>query len=155
MANPSQIAAPLSFPPPQSLLERLRERASRTPATIVLAEGGDPRVVAAAELAAASGLCRPLLVGAAAEVEAAAQAAGVTRTVPVVEPDADPHLPELAARLAERLGPLTLYFELRVEAAEASLAQATKVFKVSKADAVNAAVLFLEEHLREVRNEKK
>lgn len=51
---------------------------------IVLAEGEDPRVVAAAERATALGLCKPLLV----------------RPREVLD---DPALPELAALLAERL----------------------------------------------------
>ena len=45
------------------LLANLRERARGTAARLVLAEGDDPRVVAAAERAAGEGLCRPELVG--------------------------------------------------------------------------------------------
>ena len=67
-------------------LERLRERARAVQATIILAEGEDARVVAAAELAAATGICRPRLVGAPAAVARVAAAAGVALTVPVVEP---------------------------------------------------------------------
>jgi phosphate acetyltransferase len=67
-------------------LERLRERARAVQATIILAEGEDARVVAAAELAAAAGICRPRLVGAPAAVARVAAAAGVALTVPVVEP---------------------------------------------------------------------
>lgn len=67
-------------------LERLRARAAAepVPAVIVLAEGEDPRVVAAAERANALGLCRALLV----------------KPQEVLD---DPALPELAALLAERL----------------------------------------------------
>ncbi len=88
---------------PGSLLDRLRERASRVAATIVLAEGEDPRVLAAAERAAASGLCRVNVVGRREEVARVAAAAGLTLTVPVLEPIAEPDLPHLALRLAERL----------------------------------------------------
>jgi len=70
---------------------------------VVLAEGSDPRVVAAAERAAAEGICRPALVGEVAEVAAAAAEAEVSVTVPVLDPREDPALPELAARLAARL----------------------------------------------------
>src|SRR5206468_1338892 len=90
-------------PMPPDLLARLRERASHLDATIVLAEGEDPRVVAAAERAAATGLCRPLLVGRPEVAAAAAESAGVALSVPVLVPDADPDLPALAAFLAERL----------------------------------------------------
>jgi phosphate acetyltransferase len=86
-------------------LERLRSRAAAeaSPASITLAEGEDPRVVAAAERATALGLCRASLVGPRAGVEAAARAAGVPLTVPVLEPASDPDLPRLAIHLAEHL----------------------------------------------------
>ncbi len=90
---------------PADLLSRLRERAAPVAATIVLAEGEDPRVVAAAERAAASGLCRPLLVGRPETVAAAAESAGVALTVPVLVPTDDPDLPALRSFLAERLRP--------------------------------------------------
>ncbi len=60
-------------------------------------------MVAAAERAAAEGICRPALVGTRDEVAAAAGEAGVRVTVPVLDPHDDPELPELAAHLAERL----------------------------------------------------
>jgi phosphate acetyltransferase len=69
-----------------------------------LAEGDDPRVIAAAERAARDGLCRPILVGARAAVAAAARQAGLELTVPVAEPAAAADLPSLAAHLAARLG---------------------------------------------------
>lgn len=86
-------------------LERLRARAAAEagPAAIVLAEGEDPRVVAAAERATALGLCRASLVGPRGAIESAAEAAGVPLTVPTFEPASDPDLPRLAAVLAERL----------------------------------------------------
>ena len=84
-------------------LAALRARAGRVGASIVLAEGEDPRVVAAAEEAAADGLCRPALVGDPAAVARAAATAGVTLTVPVLVPEADPELPRLADHLAGRL----------------------------------------------------
>lgn len=86
-------------------LERLRDRARQVTATIVLAEGRDPRVVAAAERIVADGLCRIEVVGDREQVEAAARTAGVPLTVPVLEPVREPDLPHLAARLAERLAP--------------------------------------------------
>jgi phosphate acetyltransferase len=82
-------------------LERLRERARAVQATIVLAEGRDARVVAAAERAAAAGLCRPRLVGTPEAVALAAARAGVPLTVPVVEPVPSAAEAELiASRLA-------------------------------------------------------
>ncbi len=57
------------------VLERLRARARAVHVTVILAEGEDARVVAAAERAAAAGVCRPRLVGAPAAVARAAAAA--------------------------------------------------------------------------------
>jgi phosphate acetyltransferase len=86
-------------------LELLRSRvlAAGPPASIVLAEGQDPRVVAAAERATALGLCRASLVGSPEVVASAAAAAGVRLTVPVLEPAADPELIWLTGFLAGRL----------------------------------------------------
>src|SRR3954468_10118310 len=86
-------------------LDRLRARALAVspPASIVLAEGGDPRVVLAAERATALGLCRASVVGTRETVESAATAAGTVLTVPVLEPAADPELPLMIEYLAGRL----------------------------------------------------
>ena len=90
--------------PTPDLLARLRQRAAHTGVSVVLAEGDDPRVVAAAERAAALGVCHPLLVGALDAVGRAAQAAGIaTLHVPVLQPMADLSLPVLTAYLHERL----------------------------------------------------
>lgn len=70
---------------------------------MILAEGEDPRVVAAAERATALGLCRASLVGPRGTIETAAETAGVKLTVPTFEPAADPDLPRLALYLEERL----------------------------------------------------
>jgi phosphate acetyltransferase len=59
-------------------LARLRSRAAERGKTIVLPEGEDPRVVAAARQAADSGVARPVLLGRPAGIDAAAAAAGVT-----------------------------------------------------------------------------
>jgi len=90
---------------PRNPLERLRARAAAeaSPASVILAEGEDPRVVAAAERATALGFCRASLVGPRGAIETAAEAAGVTLTVPTFEPAADPELPLLASYLGERL----------------------------------------------------
>jgi phosphate acetyltransferase len=93
-----------TFSPPD-LLARLRQRARATHASVVLAEGDDPRIVAAAERAQAEGICRPLLLGAPEEVAAAAGVARVSLSVPVLQPVSDPDLPELAEHLYERLLP--------------------------------------------------
>ena len=89
------------------LLTTLRARAAavhaRRPVPLVLAEGDDPRVVAAAERAAAEGIGRPALVGAQDEVAAAAVEAGVALSVPVLDPARDPELGALADHLAARM----------------------------------------------------
>jgi phosphate acetyltransferase len=69
----------------------------------VLAEGEDPRVLAAAERAASSGLCRVNVVGRREDVERTAEAAGLDLTVPILEPIAEPDLPHITSRLSERL----------------------------------------------------
>jgi phosphate acetyltransferase len=81
---------------------RLRAAAQAADRRIVLAEGDDPRVVAAAELAAAAGLCRPLLLGSRGAVARAAEAAGVESTVERLDPATDLG-PEVAACLSARL----------------------------------------------------
>jgi phosphate acetyltransferase len=93
-------------------LERLRQRAAAQgpgKATIALAEGEDTRVVAAAERAAAAGLCRPLLIGVPAAVARTAAAAGVALTVPVVEPHPTAAEAELLARCLARYTPPASY----------------------------------------------
>ncbi len=93
---------PSEAPNPLDLL-RARALAVEAPAAVILAEGGDPRVVTAAERATALGLCRASLVGSPEAVASTAAAAGVRLTVPVLEPAADPELPLLTEFLAGRL----------------------------------------------------
>ena len=93
---------PPEAPNPLDLL-RARALAVSPPASVILAEGGDPRVVAAAERATALGLCRASVVGSREAAESAATAAGTVLTVPVLEPAADPELPLLTEYLAGRL----------------------------------------------------
>lgn len=89
------------------LLQSLRERAAALsadrPIDLVLAEGDDPRVVEAAERAAAEGIGRPALVGTPDAVAAAAAEAGVELTVPVLDPATDPDTDRLAEHLAARM----------------------------------------------------
>jgi phosphate acetyltransferase len=85
-----------------SFTELLRRRAAAEPRRIVLPEGGDARVAAAALRLRAEGLADPLLLGPAAEVEAAWRAAGGRGAPPAADPSTDPRLPELAERLHAR-----------------------------------------------------
>ncbi|MGD2114487.1 MAG: phosphate acyltransferase [Acidobacteriota bacterium] len=84
------------------LLRSLRDRAAALSGALelVLAEGDDPRVVAAAERAAAEGIGRPVLIGAPDAVAAAAAEAAVPLTVPVLDPATDPATGALADHLA-------------------------------------------------------
>ena len=61
--------------------------------------------MAAAERASAASLCRATVVGSRDRVAAAAAAAGVTLTVPVLDPLCEPDGPSLASRLAELVAP--------------------------------------------------
>jgi phosphate acetyltransferase len=87
------------------LLEDLRQRAGRLAKRIVLAEAADPRVLAAAREAYASGLCTPLLVGDPDAVRTLA--AGLGQPLPygleILDPAADPRLPALEAELGASL----------------------------------------------------
>jgi len=87
------------------LLAALRRRAVERASSrrVLLADGDDPRVLAAAGRLAAEGICRPVLVGEPEAVAAAASAAGVALSVPIIDPAADPEIEELRARLAARL----------------------------------------------------
>ncbi len=78
-------------------------RASQVAASIVLAEGEDPRVLAAAEQAAAMDLCRVSIVGRREEIARVAEQLGLSQTVPILEPVSEPDLHHLTSRLAERL----------------------------------------------------
>jgi phosphate acetyltransferase len=85
-----------------SFAELLRRRASEHPRRIVLPEGNDPRVAAAALRLRETGLAHPLLLGSADDVEAAWRAAGGRGAPPSADPAQDERLPELAERLHAR-----------------------------------------------------
>lgn len=124
---PPEAANPLD-------LLRARALAARPPASIVLAEGRDPRVVAAAERATALGLCRASVVGSREAVEGAATAAGVALTVPVLEPAADPELPLMTEFLAGRLSARGLDPALAPELARDPLHYAALRVATARAD---------------------
>lgn len=84
-------------------LERLRERARRTEAEIILAEGHDRRVLAAAEMALAEEICRPYLVGRPGVLAQTAEEAGLELSAPVLDPASDPQLAKLTDQLEARL----------------------------------------------------
>ncbi len=69
-----------------SFLERLRERAGASPMRVVLPEGDDPRVQAAAETLTAEGLAHPILIGGANGID----------------PASDPRLGRVAEHLRQR-----------------------------------------------------
>lgn len=75
-----------------NVLERLRRRAAEQPRRIVLPEGSDERVLAAARTLLERGLAIPVIVGAAPADD------GIER----LDPRTDPGLGELAAALQER-----------------------------------------------------
>ncbi|HEX5761443.1 MAG TPA: phosphate acetyltransferase [Thermoanaerobaculia bacterium] len=85
-------------------LAAIRARCRGGRIRVVLAEGEEPRVVAAAAMAAREGICQPLLVGSLERVAQAAVSAGVAVPGEILDPAADPSLPELTQRLARRLG---------------------------------------------------
>ncbi len=85
------------------LLERLKSRARAAPQRIVLAEGEDRRVVAAAACVAREGFAKLTLLGRPRLIEAAAQEMGVKLDgVSVLDPAASPKLPSYAQIYSER-----------------------------------------------------
>lgn len=83
------------------ILRQLRERARRRPAAIALPEATDPRILKAAVRALDEDLARPVLIGIADEVRAAAEEAGVVLPVglPIADPLLDPGLETMAREL--------------------------------------------------------
>ncbi len=138
-------------PEASHLLEALQARAAavRPPAAILLAEGEDPRVVAAAERATRLGLCEASLVGSAAAVESAAMAAGVPLTVPVRDPATDPDLPALTEFLTDRLAACSLDPGLAADLARDPLYYADLLVATRRAEgAVMGALATTAETLR-------
>ena len=115
-------------------------RAARSPRRVVLPEGTDPRVLAAARALADGRLARPILVGEPDAVAAAARSAGLSlEAVPVVDPAAGEATdryaalyvagrPRTDARVARRLLRRPLFFAammLKAGDAEAMVAGAS------------------------------
>ena len=100
-------------------IERLRARAAAepVPATIVLPESQDPRIVEAAERATAQGLAKAVLVGS-----------------PGFDPATDPALPELTALLADRLAARKLDPGLAASLAVEPLQYAALLVAAGRAD---------------------
>ncbi|MCL1922205.1 MAG: phosphate acetyltransferase [Kiritimatiellaeota bacterium] len=88
-----------------NILDTMTPRAQAANATIVLPEGHDPRVIAAAVKAAATKLCTPVVLGTPEEIAAAEAQAGVTLAsagVRAIDYTASDLLPELAAAFHEK-----------------------------------------------------
>jgi phosphate acetyltransferase len=88
-----------------SILDAMIPRAAALKATLVLPEGMDPRVIAAAVKAAKIGLCTPVVLGTAEEIAAAEARAGVTLAsagVRLIDYTTSDLLPQLAAALYEK-----------------------------------------------------
>lgn len=79
-------------------LSAIRARATTAQASIVLPEGDDPRVIAAAVRAIELGICRPIVIVPPGSI-LGTSAISLTR----IDPGSHPDLPELQALLAERL----------------------------------------------------
>jgi phosphate acetyltransferase len=82
-----------------TVLDRLREAAKANPRRIVLAEGGDPRVAAAAVAIAAAGIAEPILIG----TEAVVRGHVADALIEIVDPVESDRLDDYAAA----------YFDLR------------------------------------------
>ena len=138
----------MSSAPASPALRRLRERARGGGATIALAEPGDPRVLAAALRARAEGLCRPLLVGDAVALRAAAAPLDLGE-IECADPATDPRAPRLAALLAERLAARGLPSESAAQLSRDPLHFAALLVAAGEADgAVMGAVATTAETLR-------
>jgi len=79
--------------------------AKRKPRTVVLPEGAEPRILAAARRLADERIARPLLVGPADAIKAAADAAGVELAgIAIIDPEASGELDRFAAAYAKARG---------------------------------------------------
>ena len=88
-----------------SILDTMIPRAQAANKTIVLPEGMDPRVILAAVKAAQTKLCKPVVLGTAAEIAAAEAQAGVTLAsagLTAVDYTTSDLLPQLASALYEK-----------------------------------------------------
>lgn len=88
-----------------SILDEMLPRVRAAKRTIVLPEGQDPRVIAAAVKAVDMGLCTPVVLGTPEEIRAAEEKAGATlasRGVRAVDHTASDLLPALSAAFHER-----------------------------------------------------
>jgi phosphate acetyltransferase len=73
------------------LLEKLKLRARARPQRIVLPEGEDPRIIAAAATIAREGFAKPILLGRRSAMESAAEAAGISlRGMESIDPATSP-----------------------------------------------------------------
>lgn len=104
LAEPSPVNDPL---------REIRSRAASAPARIVLPEGDDPRVIAAATRAIELGICLPVVIVPPGTI-LPASAIALDR----IDPGADPDLPQLQALLAERLAARGLTAAVAPEAAK-------------------------------------
>ncbi len=88
-----------------SILDSMIPRAKAANKTIVLPEGMDPRVIAAAVKAAKVGICTPIVLGTPGEIAASESAAGVTLAsagVKVIDYTTSDLLPKLAGAFYEK-----------------------------------------------------
>ena len=84
------------------VLERCKARARAAPRRLVLPEGHDERIVAAARRLQDEGLARPVLLGSAADLGAAAERGGVSfEGIEVIDPEHSADLARYAALYAE------------------------------------------------------
>lgn len=88
-----------------SLLNIMISKAQAKERCIVLPEGQDPRVIAAAVKAAQNGVAKPVVLGTAAEISAAEVEAGVTLAsagITSIDPATSDLLPQMAAAFYEK-----------------------------------------------------
>ncbi len=84
------------------IVERIREKARADVKRIVLPEGDEPRTLQAAAILGRENLARPVLLGAADRIRAAATAAGADiGGIEIIDPAASPRRADYAARLYE------------------------------------------------------
>ncbi len=146
----------------KTILESLQARAARLDATVVLAEGEDPRVVAAADRLAREKWARPVLLGRESEIRQAARAAGLTLLgVRVVDLSAGPsreRVDQLRLHLGlaseeearERLGSPLWLAALMVARGEAQAAVGGAVHTTSEVLRAGLKVIGLQEGVRTV-----